>query len=268
MKNNALIAALWRDAEDKDSRGEIFQFYLASDFIGYKSYAYGELSTDELNKICPIIRDCLMVRLPQWSHRILGKGYHLIISSGVVESFDTLTANRPFSLSNIIDILHGIACDDTTQDRLIMAKRSSVERFVEANNKMYATALSEIRSGRKSSHWIWYIFPQMRGLGHSPNAQFYGIESITEARAFLNHPILGAHLLEITNAMLAHKGKDALAILGPIDSMKLRSSMTLFDILCPNDIFAEVLDVFYEGNRCKHTLRKFSNEDETTQTKD
>ena len=268
MKNNVLIAALWRDAEDKDSRGEIFQFYLASDFIGHKSYAYGELSTDELNRICPIIRDCLMVRLPQWSHRILGKGYHLIISSGVVELFDTLTENRPFSLSNIIDILHGIACDNATQERLTMAKRSSVERFVETNNKMYPTALSEIRAGRKWSHWIWYIFPQMRGLGHSPNSEFYGIESLIEADAFLEHPILGAHLREITQAMLTHKGKDAQAILGPIDSMKLRSSMTLFDILCPNDIFAEVLNVFYDGNRCKHTLRKFGNEDKITQTKD
>ena len=182
--------------------------------------------------------------------------------------FDTLIANRPSSLSSIIDILHSIACDDTTQERLTMTKRSSVERFVEANNRMYPIALVEIRAGRKSSHWIWYIFPQMRGLGHSPNSEFYGIESLIEADAFLKHPILGAHLREITQAMLTHKGKDAQAILGSIDSMKLRSSMTLFDILCPNDIFAEVLNVFYDGNRCKHTLRKFSNKDKITQTKD
>lgn len=139
-------------------------------------------------------------------------------------------------------------------------------RFLDAQEGDYPTALAEIRAGRKSSHWIWYIFPQMRGLGHSYNSEYYGIESLEEAREYLHHEVLGERLREITCALLEHRDKSATDILGEIDAMKLRSSMTLFDMASPNDIFAEVLDVFYEGNRCKHTLRKFSTGDETTQT--
>ena len=142
----------------------------------------------------------------------------------------------------------------------------NLERFLDAQEGVYTTALAEIRAGRKSSHWIWYIFPQMRGLGHSYNSEYYGIESLEEAREYLHHEVLGERLREITGALLEHRNKSATDILGEIDAMKLRSSMTLFDMASPNDIFAEVLDVFYEGNRCKHTLRKFSTSDETTQT--
>jgi uncharacterized protein (DUF1810 family) len=142
----------------------------------------------------------------------------------------------------------------------------NLERFLDAQEVVYTTALAEIRAGRKSSHWIWYIFPQMRGLGHSYNSEYYGIESLEEAREYLHHEVLGERLRDITGTLLKHRNKSATDILGEIDAMKLRSSMTLFDIASPNDIFAEVLDVFYEGNRCKHTLRKFSTGDETTQT--
>lgn len=137
-------------------------------------------------------------------------------------------------------------------------KRYNLGRFVEAQNASYETALMEISNGSKDSHWIWYIFPQLKGLGHSYNAQYYGIESLEEAKAYLAHPILGKHLNETTKAMLLHKGKMAEQILGHIDAMKLCSSMTLFDFVCPNDIFAEVLAEFYGGKRCKHTLKILS----------
>ena len=110
-------------------------------------------------------------------------------------------------------------------------------------------------TGKKMNHWIWYIFPQIKGLGHSPNAQFYGIRDLDEARAYLAHPIFGKRLKEITAAVLAHKGKDIYEIMGSsIDALKFRSSMTLFDLVSPDDIWAQPLDAFYSGSRDDRTL--------------
>ena len=128
------------------------------------------------------------------------------------------------------------------------------ERFIEAQQLYYPIALQEIIEGHKRSHWIWFIFPQLAILGRSANAKFYGISSLNEAKAYLSHPILGARLREITAALLQHRGKDAVSILGGIDAMKVRSCMTLFDAASPNDIFHEVLDAFYDGNPDKYTL--------------
>ena len=109
--------------------------------------------------------------------------------------------------------------------------------------------------GRKMNHWIWYIFPQIKGLGHSPNAQFYGIRDLDEAREYLAHPVLGQRLREITNAVLTHKGEDIYEIMGSsIDALKFRSSMTLFDLVSPDNIFAEALDAFYSGQRDPRTI--------------
>lgn len=135
-----------------------------------------------------------------------------------------------------------------------------IERFVEAQDSVYsgyAQALQEMQEGAKHGHWIWYIFPQLRGLGHSGNANFYGIEDLQEAREYLAHPVLGARLREITQVVLDH-ADDRLAIelMGSeIDMLKLKSSMTLFDQACPNDIFSDVLDAYYDGERCGRTLR-------------
>lgn len=135
-----------------------------------------------------------------------------------------------------------------------------IERFVEAQDSEYcgyAQALSEMQSGEKDSHWIWYIFPQLRELGHSRNADYYGIEDLDEAREYLSHPILGARLREITEAVLSHADdRVAIELMGSeIDALKLRSSMTLFDLVSPNDIFSDVLDAFYDGERCGLTLQ-------------
>ncbi|MGX9853935.1 DUF1810 domain-containing protein [Limimaricola variabilis] len=124
----------------------------------------------------------------------------------------------------------------------------SLERFVEAQNGSYATALSEIEAGRKRSHWMWYIWPQLKGLGHSPMAQHYGIADAAEARAYLAHPSLGPRLVEISRAMLAHRERAPEEVLGGIDALKLRSSATLFAAQPGADpVFAEILDAFYDG---------------------
>ena len=130
----------------------------------------------------------------------------------------------------------------------------NLERFVEAQQYAYPIALRELQEGRKQSHWMWYIFPQLKHLGHSHNAKFYGISGIEEARAYLEHPVLGSRIREVSEAILNLTGNDAVAVFGGIDSRKLRSSMTLFDIVAPNDIFADVLEKYFDGHRDKRTI--------------
>ena len=114
--------------------------------------------------------------------------------------------------------------------------------------------MAEIERGRKRSHWIWYIFPQLVGLGRSCYSTLYGIRDREEAEEYLQNEVLGRRLREITNALLMHNDKSAEEIFGGLDAMKVRSSMTLFDAISPDDIFAQVLDTFYGGKRCEFTL--------------
>ena len=130
----------------------------------------------------------------------------------------------------------------------------NLQRFVDAQNRVYENALAELCAGSKRSHWMWFIFPQLRPLGLSPTAQYYGIASLDEARAYLEHPILGARLRECTEAMLPWTGRPAGQILGPVDAMKLRSSMTLFDQVDSGALFAQALDALYGGERDEPTL--------------
>ena len=129
-----------------------------------------------------------------------------------------------------------------------------LERFIEAQKYDYDGALREIKNGLKQGHWIWYIFPQIKGLGHSYNSEFYGISSKEEAKAYLEHPVLGIRLREITQAFLDYNNKTADDILGFPDVLKVRSCMTLFDLVSPNDIFNDVLYKYYEGQRCDKTI--------------
>lgn len=142
---------------------------------------------------------------------------------------------------SFVDALGGSACYD-------------LGRFVEAQEMDYAQALREMKDGLKRGHWIWYIFPQIKGLGHSYNSEYYGISSKEEAKAYLDHPVLGARLREITQALLDCNNKSADDILGFPDVLKVRSCMTLFDLVSPNDIFNDVLYKFYEGQRCDKTI--------------
>src|SRR6186713_3261128 len=109
-----------------------------------------------------------------------------------------------------------------------MSSEYNLERFIDAQEASYEIALSEIKSGRKRSHWMWYIFPQIQGLGFSDISKFYAIKDLDEAENFLNHPVLGKRLIDICNELLALPGNDANAILGSPDDLKLKSSMTLF----------------------------------------
>lgn len=135
-------------------------------------------------------------------------------------------------------------------------ENTGLQRFIEAQNDSYDRALKEIRNGRKLTHWIWYIFPQMKGLGFSYNSEYYGITSLQEARDYLENELLRKRLFEITESLLMHKGKDIESIMGDIDALKLKSSMTLFDAVQPGSVFGEVLDEFYGGERCRRTLEK------------
>ena len=131
-----------------------------------------------------------------------------------------------------------------------------VSRFVEPQRAQYEQALAEIRSGHKMSHWIWYIFPQMLGLGHSSMCQIYGIRDLEEAVAFLEDPYLGGNLREITQAVLDLPGDDALELMGWPDNMKLRSCMTLFaQAADDNRLFLDVLAKYFHGEPDERTLR-------------
>jgi uncharacterized protein (DUF1810 family) len=130
-----------------------------------------------------------------------------------------------------------------------------LDRFVEAQERVWPTALAELQAGRKRSHWMWFIFPQLAGLGASPMAVHYAIRSAEEARAYLVHPLLGARLRCGVAAMLAHRRRSAESILGAIDALKFRSSLTLFEAVAPEPaLFAEALDLFYDGGRDERTL--------------
>jgi uncharacterized protein (DUF1810 family) len=135
-----------------------------------------------------------------------------------------------------------------------------LQRFVDAQEDMgiYSRALAEMRAGRKQSHWIWFVFPQIAGLGSSPMSQAYAIRSLDEARAYLEHPLLGPRLRESTQALLAAAPTvSAEQILGGIDAIKVRSSMTLFARAAPEEsIFSEVLERFYGGEADPETERR------------
>ncbi len=136
------------------------------------------------------------------------------------------------------------------------SQQDNLGRFIEAQAQMYKTALSEIRAGQKVSHWIWFIFPQLKELGYSPTAQFYGIADLAEAKAYLAHPTLRARLIEISEALLALEDSDPSSVMGYPDDLKLCSSMTLFEIADPSiPVFAKVLEKFYTGKRDEQTLK-------------
>lgn len=137
-----------------------------------------------------------------------------------------------------------------------MTQTYNLERFVTAQENDYETALSEITNGRKRSHWMWYIFPQIQGLGFSETSRYYGLKDILEAEEFMNHEVLGSRLLRITNQLLQLEETDANKIFGSPDDLKLKSSMTLFASLDEADtVFQEVLDKFFKGIKDEKTLR-------------
>jgi uncharacterized protein (DUF1810 family) len=130
-----------------------------------------------------------------------------------------------------------------------------LQRFVDAQQDVFETALEELREGSKQSHWMWFVFPQLAGLGRSPTAQYFAISSLDEARAYLEDPLLGLRLRQCLAALLQWTGKrTAEQIFGPIDAMKLKSSLTLFEAASNNPLFGHALDVFFGGERDERTL--------------
>lgn len=137
-----------------------------------------------------------------------------------------------------------------------------LERFVEAQEYSYQNALAEIRKGRKVSHWMWYIFPQLKELGKSSTALYYGIDSMEEAKAYIQHPLLGKRLLEISGVLVELDKTDAVEIFGSIDAKKLRSCMTLFHLAAPEEpVFTEVLNQYFDGKSDKRTIDIFRNKE-------
>ena len=137
-----------------------------------------------------------------------------------------------------------------------MADDGNLGKFLKAQETDYAIALSEIKHGKKRSHWMWYIFPQIQGLGFSETSKYYAIKDIAEAQSFLNHPVLGDRLVAICQALLNLKENNANKIFGSPDDVKLKSSMTLFTALSETDpVFQLVLDKFFHGEKDKVTLQ-------------
>jgi uncharacterized protein (DUF1810 family) len=135
----------------------------------------------------------------------------------------------------------------------------NLERFVEAQASVYDTARRELSEGLKTSHWMWFVFPQLRVLGKSATAKFFGLVNQAEAAAYFNHPLLGARLKECARLTLANRGKSAHDIFGSPDDLKLCSSMTLFEFVAPDEpVFAQVLEQYYGGERDQLTLNAVS----------
>ena len=129
-----------------------------------------------------------------------------------------------------------------------------LDRFIKAQENTYLVALKEIKNGRKQSHWMWYIFPQIKGLGMSETSRYYGIDGEEEAKAYLDNEILGSRLREITSELLKLNIDNPVNIFGTIDAMKLKSSMTLFDYVSDYKIFSQVLNKYYNGEIDEKTI--------------
>ena len=133
---------------------------------------------------------------------------------------------------------------------------SALDRFLDAQSAQYETALAELKRGRKQSHWIWYVLPQLRGLGMSSMSHQYGIAGLTEAQAYLDHPVLGARLRECVAAICAHHGTSAAEILGDIDAIKFRSCLTLFSAVEQDtQLFTQALKQFFGGKPDMQTIK-------------
>lgn len=140
-----------------------------------------------------------------------------------------------------------------------MSSAYNLNRFIEAQAKNFTDALAEIKNGKKRTHWMWYVFPQIQGLGNSEFARFYAIKDLNEATAYLENPVLGNRLIEISEALLQLDSNDAYQIFGSPDDMKLQSSMTLFSLVSNADaVFEAVLQKFYNGVKDPKTMKIIS----------
>lgn len=138
---------------------------------------------------------------------------------------------------------------------MTVEKDYDLDRFIEAHNDDYNRALNEVKSGRKLTHWMWYIFPQIAGLGMSETAKYYEIKSLDEARAYLNNELLKDHIIEISGVLLELDKTDPVEVFGDVDALKLKSSMTLFSYVSDDEIFNKVIDKYFNGSKDLTTVR-------------
>ena len=143
---------------------------------------------------------------------------------------------------------------------MTMSDAKGLDLFVTAQEQIYARALDEIRRGRKRTHWMWFVFPQLAGLGRSAMAQLYGLAGAEEARAYLDHPLLGARYRECVGALQDLTGSDPVAVFGDVDATKFRSSLTLFESVSGERLFAATLDRWFGGERDSRTLKKLGSD--------
>lgn len=130
-----------------------------------------------------------------------------------------------------------------------------IDRFLDAQEPVFDQVINELMRGEKSGHWMWFVFPQISGLGRSEQSRFYAIADLREAREYIQPPVLKAHMLEACHVLLMRKNKPIGDMLGVVDALKLRSSMTLFELAAPEESpFTEMLNVFFEGERCQKTI--------------
>jgi uncharacterized protein (DUF1810 family) len=136
-----------------------------------------------------------------------------------------------------------------------------LDRFIDAQAPVYAQALAELRAGQKQSHWMWFVFPQMVGLGQSATSRAYAIQSLEEARAYIAHPVLGVRYRECCQAMMNLRGKSAQDIFGPVDAQKYHSSLTLFAEAAPDEVlFYNLLEKYFDGDADEATLELLAHE--------
>lgn len=226
--------------------GELKYFCLEDNkLILYKGNRYSEgINKDLVNDIFTALNDKL-----EWFHVNLGMGNHLCMKPEYQSEFE---AARNSSGKHIYKAYEEIVL------KILYSRVGpySLSRFIDAQEQMYEIALDEVREGQKRSHWMWYVFPQLRGLGKSPMAQKYAIEDIGEAKAYLEHPILSARLKEISRALLMLNKRNPEEIFGYTDSIKLRSSMTLFAHISERgSVFHRVIEQYFYGDMDDLTLK-------------
>jgi uncharacterized protein (DUF1810 family) len=226
--------------------GELKYFCLEDNkLILYKGNRYSEgINKDTVNGIFSALNDKL-----EWFDVYLGMGNHLCLKPEYQSEFE---AARNSSEKHIYKAYEEIVF------KILYSRVGpySLSRFIEAQEEMYEIALDEVREGQKRSHWMWYVFPQLRGLGKSPMAQKYALENKDEAKAYLDHPILSARLKEISQALLMLNKRNPEEIFGYTDSIKLRSSMTLFAYISERgSVFHRVIEQYFYGDMDGLTLK-------------
>ena len=269
------------------SQGEKANYIITYTGTVYRVSVFEWGVNDFMERVCPFLKDWdydttptleLLLRpnnqftfkRSDWCWLGIWGAHSLHIHSSIAVDF--AYATRDFSSSDMfnkwmevaVGLIEKMIEDINPIKKRLMFDNTDIHRFIEAQETPYfcgyKQALDEVKNGRKTNHWIWYIFPQLRCLGRSSRAHYYGIADREEAERYLNHILLGRRIREITNALLEHKDKTAESIFGDIDAVKVRSCMTMFDSLSPNDIFGEVLRSFYNEERCEITLKVMQQE--------